>query len=524
MRFNRSDSSRRPVGALLVGALLGLTQAGCGGGSDSPAVGSDPAPPPGGTAPPPGLVVLPPGPVAADCKPGLISGFAGPVGDALTKVIDSGGGGGEGVGAGGDGADGAGAGGSLGQFIDVDVTAEFADGTRFGPVRTDPVKGMVTLVPCNLSPPVLVIFSGAPGSTARYFDEGSGLTVPFAGETLRSVLLRLDRNGGVTPFTDAMFSAATGQFPTTGLASVPGTVRIKAADSWKNPVAVEAAHEKVRAAVNDLLPNIYRIEDLRRLPVAVNADNNRAGSQALTDNQNGIYGAVVAGLAITAASSQANPGGDPALAAQKQLSADLADGVLDRRIGDQSLPVPVGGTAYAYDTFSRQLTTATGQVARRAGAGGLATRTTNIQQVRARSGVNPTASLDWLFSLQSDGRLAITGPTGAPVPPVDPALRFSRIDLLERSAFQRIEAGPTPPAGQNWQNCLVATRCRRQWAARLARRRRQCVRVRDIGRPLAVGCTGEPVGQWKPGRRQHAVRQPGRLRQRDPPYRGRGAL
>jgi hypothetical protein len=461
MKSRRSCDTHRPTSAaLLLGAVLALGMAGCGGGG-SPTVGGDPAPVPGG-APAPGTPadptapdpVAPPPPVAADCQPGIVTGFTGIAGtDALTRVIlGEGDGGGGGVGAGGGGADGVGVGGSLGQFRNVDATVEFADGTRFGPVRVDTTNGMVTLVPCGLQPPVLVTFAGAPGSGARYFDEGANVEVPFEGEVLRSVLSRFDRNGGVTPLTDALVSDVTGLFPTSGLASSgpDNRVRAKAVDSWKDPAAVEASHNRVRAAINDQLPRIYRLQDLRRLPVALNAARLASGSQALPDNQNGIYGAVLGGLAITAAATQANPQ-RPGLAAQKQLSADLADGVLDRRAGDRSL-VAVGEGAYNYDTFSRQLTTATGDVTRRAGAGDLASRAIPIQQVRARAGIDPNAALEWLFSLRSDGRLAISGPPGAAAPPVDAALRFARIDLLERAARTRA----SDPA-DSWQNCLVAT-------------------------------------------------------------------
>ncbi|MBA3479854.1 MAG: hypothetical protein H0T52_15865 [Lautropia sp.] len=108
------------------------------------------------------------------CVPGIIAGFNGPVQDALRRVVSgnpTGGGdspGGIGDGAGDGAAGGVGVGGSLGQLINVDVTAQFASGTTFGPVRVDAdtANGMVTIVPCDLPPPVLVTVAGAiqPGS------------------------------------------------------------------------------------------------------------------------------------------------------------------------------------------------------------------------------------------------------------------------------------------------------------------------------------------------------------------------
>src|SRR5690606_40685984 len=63
--------------------------------------------------------------------------------------------------------------------------------------------------------------------------------------------------------------------------------------AWKDPARVQIAHDEVLAAVNDLLPGIYRLEDLTRLPVMVSQANSQANSGVLTDNQNGVYGAVL---------------------------------------------------------------------------------------------------------------------------------------------------------------------------------------------------------------------------------------
>lgn len=407
------------------------------------------------------LQVIAPTPPVVDCVPGLISGFSGPLRDDVAKVLrptspTTGEGEGIGGGAGTGGADGVGIGGALGQFLSVDVTVEFANGTRFGPVRTDATKGMVTLVPCNLAPPALVTFTGATGSGASYYDEGAGQVLSFEGQTLRGIVSRFDRNGGVTPFTEAMVALALSGAPTNPTGFGPDSAVLKAADSWKDAGRVQASHDAVLRAVNDLLPGIYRIEDLRRLPVIVNATNDQGSSQVLSDNQNGVYGAVVAGLAVAARTVQAT-GTRPALDIQKQLASDLADGVLDRRAGATPVATAAGTGTFSYDTFGRQLTSATGATARKLGAGGLAGRVTVVQRLRGRAGVTTTATPNWVFTLQSDGKLVVTPPAGATAPSIPSSLRFARIDVFDRSSKTRPPASPTPPAADNWQTCFVAT-------------------------------------------------------------------
>ncbi len=396
----------------------------------------------------------------ATCIPGIIAGFDRAIQDEVTRVVsepNAGGGGGDSPGGiGGEGAGGVGVGGSLGQFVNVDVTVQFASGAVFGPVRADSSNGMVTLVPCELQAPVLVTFAGAPGSGAVYFDEHLGAPVQFENQTLRGILTRLDRNGGVTPFTEAMVRRALllGDAVATA-GGRPLKAIEKAADAWKDPARVQIAHDEVRAAVNDLLPGIYRLEDLTRLPVIVNQANSQANSAALTDNQNGVYGAVLAGLAKAAARSQPASTG-PALAIQKQIADDLEDGVLDLRRGAAPVSSEIGGGTYQYDTLAARVTSETGAVAKSLGAGNLKTATVPMQRLRARVGTDFNAAPNWTFTLQSDGVLQIVR-TAAPVlqpPPLPAGARFSRIDVFDRSTRTFAEE-PTPE--DQWQNCFVAT-------------------------------------------------------------------
>ena len=403
-------------------------------------------------------VVVDPG-GGATCVPGLIAGFDKAIQDELTRVVSqpnaSGGGDGPG-GIGGEGAGGVGVGGSLGQFVNVDVTVQFASGAAFGPIRADSSNGMVTLVPCDLQAPVLVTLAGVPGSGATYFDEHLSAPVLFEGRTLRSVLTRLDRNGGVTPFTEAMVRRAL--FLGDAVATAGGRplkAIEKAADAWKDPARVQVAHDEVRAAVNDLLPGIYRLEDLTRLPVIVNQATSQPNSAVLTDNQNGVYGAVLAGLAKAAARSQPASSG-PALAIQQQIADDLEDGVLDLRRAQTPVSAEIGGGTYQYDTLAARVTNETGAVAKSLGAGSLKTATVPVQRLRAKVGTDFEAAPNWSFTLLSDGALQVVrngGPELAP-PTLPAGARFARIDVFDRST----RTTPENPGPEDlWQNCFVAT-------------------------------------------------------------------
>ena len=300
---------------------------------------------------------------------------------------------------------------------------------------------------------MLITFTGAPGSGATYFDEQLGNPASFEGATIRGVLTRLDRNGGVTPFTEAMVrrTIALG-----AQAATDGGLRLKAiekdVDAWKDPARVQIAHDEVLRAVNDLLPGIYRLEDLRRLPVVVGPTNSQPDSGVLTDNQNGGYGAVLGGLAKAAARSQPTSAA-PALAIQQQIADDLQDGVLNLR-KDVATPVPqIGGGTYQYDTLAARLTNETGAVAKSLGAGSLKTATVPVQRLKAKVGTSFSATPNWIFTLLSDGALQIVevgGPTVAP-PTVPAGQRFSRIDVFDRSTRT------IPGSPDSWQNCFVAT-------------------------------------------------------------------
>jgi len=314
-----------------------------------------------------------------NCRPGVIAGFSGSFGDAPISVTapSEGEGGEAGIGGIGEGSPGIGAGGSLGQFSNTDVTVEFASGQRFGPVRVDAEKGMITIVPCGLQPPALVTLTGELGSGAQYFDEALRRSVSFEGLQLRSVITSFERNAGITTFTEAMVrraerNASTAAAPDmagkSGLASLK--TRATPKQAWQSIADVDRAHDDVLNTVNDQLPGVYRLTDLRRLPVILNQNTLQAGSGVLSDDQNGIYGAVLAGIVSTAAANLGREG-SPALQVTAQLADDLSDGVLDLQKDKQ----PVASNkdiAYTPDNlWSFQTINAT-QVAKEAGVGVIA--------------------------------------------------------------------------------------------------------------------------------------------------------
>ncbi len=344
LRGWRNPADRRGSMSLAAALALAVALAACGGGGGNSAVSNS------GTA-------------GGDCSPGLVKGFSGTFDDRPVTVpftTGDGEGAGAGVGGGGDGAAGAGIGGALGQFVNVDVTAEFASGERFGPVRVDDQKGMVTIVPCSLKAPVQVVFAGAPGSGAQYFDEALGRNVSFEGKQLRTVMTSFDRNAGVTSFTEAMVKR------TERLSVEAGE---SASSGWTNVGRVNAAHEEVKVAVNDLLPGNLRLEDLRRLPVILNGSNFTAGSAVLTDTQNGRYGAALAGFAQTGGANL-GPNASPALEINRQFAQDMADGRID--LVDAGNPViGTGPSAYTVQALWTNQTLQTTQSAQIAGSGGL---------------------------------------------------------------------------------------------------------------------------------------------------------
>ncbi len=363
----------------LSGVMACSILAACGGGGD------------GGT---------PPSVVSANCVPGLITGFNAPVSDAIIGNVDlqpgasegQGGGTGDGSGSVG-GGEGVGIGGSDGQYANVDVTVETAQGRIFGPWKVDSDKGMVTFVPCGVPLPAKITFEGI-DANATYYDEGLGRDVSFVGKRRIGVLTTTVVNAGVSPLTEALFERAMAIGSSRGVA-----------EGWKDPSILEQAHREILALVNDQLPGIYRIADLRRLPVPLNSRNDQPGSGALPANDNGRYGAILAGLAKTGATALPYSQ-SPALDVAQSLIADLADGRLDPL---SSTTTTSGPPPYTRETLWTQATVATGATATANGSGELASTVVPIGYVRSKTvGAVPAGAIgETEYVLGSNGVLVV---------------------------------------------------------------------------------------------------------------------
>lgn len=389
------------------------------------------------------------GDLGSACKPGLLSGFGGTIGDEPLRAIadqlggveGSGSSGGDGSGAGGSvgGGEGNGIGGDDGQYRRVHVTVETANGRVFGPWLIDDAKGMVTYVHCGLPLPAKVTFEGK-AADAIYYDEGLGREVSFTGKQRIGLISRYDINVGVTPLTQALYERAM----------AIGRAR-SVAEGWKDPAIVEQAHAELLAAVNDQLPGLYRLTDLRRLPVMLNAANDRADSNALTVNQNGLYGALLAGLAKAGAT--ALPGsGEPALDVARTLIADLVDTRLDLVGAGGALSATDGRLPYTYDTLWSSATVGTGVTAVKNGTGSLRTDAVPIGYVRSKAAPGAAAGsiAETEYVLASNGNLvANLNPASGGGSPRKPAA------TLAFSQLYRFGAGPVVALRRDGLGLLV---------------------------------------------------------------------
>lgn len=303
--------------------------------------------------------------VSSKCKPGVISGFAGPVAtDPLTLIpensVPGGTGGGDGgTGAGVGGGDGAGTGGSLGQFKNTLVVVERADGKEIGRATTDATNGMVTIVPCQYAGPARVRFVGE-RQDSTYFDESLSQAVPFAGKQLCALVPNISKNIGVTPFTDAACAFMDAQNAVNGATPT--------ATAWADKAKIQESNDMVKTQVNQHLASIFRVGDITRLPAIVGGTS----PQQLKDTPNGRYGATLAGL--VRASGEANPSlPSPALALTEILRRDLSDGKLDNFVGTGA-SIAASDSLYAFDALWTRATTGAGDTAKQIGVAGLSAK------------------------------------------------------------------------------------------------------------------------------------------------------
>lgn len=393
------DASRSIVRCARLGSIVTLAAvvAACGGGGGDTAVSG------------------------SICSPGLLSGFGGSVGDpSLNYIIMTGGqpgeGGGGGAGDGGGGVGGGGGegvGGSDGQFTSVHVSLETAAGMIVRPWMLDAETGMVTYVPCQQRPPARVTFAGLE-SAATYYDEGTRRDESFSGRQRFGLLTEAGRNSGVTPLSEALYRR------TQALGEAAGR-----SDGWRDLALIAQAHQEVKASFNDHLPGMYRIEDLTRLPVMLNARNDIDGASTLTPNANGIYGAVLAGLSLTAHTNLPGFEGSGAELGDA-LVKDLADGRLDLAAGDGSPIARVGRTPYSFESLWAHLTVGAGVTAARLGVDGLKNDVIPIGYVQAPAPAGAATGGETVYVLTSGGQLVTTINGAAAVKPAA-TRRFSQL-------------------------------------------------------------------------------------------------
>jgi len=321
------------VGALMALVIVGATMVSCGGG--------------GGSEPP-----APTPPAAASCSNrvsefvGVCSGFPDTANLDWTAGGDGGGGTGDG-GASGDG--GVGAGGDFGQFRNVTLSVFKDDGSLLGSAPTDSVKGMVTIRPGTYRGSLRVELRGGPG--AEYFEEGKNSFVPFPSDrVIRVIVPRVDKNIGITAFTEAAYQLLTQGTAPESVGSNP------------TPAQITAANLRVAQLLNEHFPKALEVADITRLPFIKSAS---VASGSLAANPRGVYG-IVNGAFSKQAALYNTGSSTPTLDAVAQLAEDLRDGVLDGRNGNAPAATAARRT-YDPQTLTGELTSALAHQAERFG-------------------------------------------------------------------------------------------------------------------------------------------------------------
>ena len=263
--------------------------------------------------------------------------------------------GGDGTGGVGDGGasgdGGVGAGGDFGQFKGANVCVFLDDGTQLGCALTDDVKGMVTIKPGrNYRGGLRIELSGTP--TATYYEEGRNTFVPFpADRKIRVWVPSIQRNIGITPFTEAAYRLLT-----------EGSA---AESAGANPTKdqIRAANERVRQSLNEHFPSALHVDDIARLPF-IKSPGLPAGS--MSTDARGRYG-LVNGAFSKQASFHNSDSATPTLDAVRQLADDLLDGRIDGRNG-AAMAGEAAARTYDPNTFTGELSSALAEQAARFGA------------------------------------------------------------------------------------------------------------------------------------------------------------
>lgn len=258
-----------------------------------------------------------------------------------------------GVGGGADGDGGVGAGGDFGQFRNARLIVRYPDGTLVGggEARTDANTGMVTIVPRKgYRGPLYLELHGGDG--ASYYEEGKDAFVDFpAGMVIRAIVPAIDRNIGITPFSEAAYRLLT-----------EGSTAERALNTAQ-PTAAEiaAANARVLGILNLHVPERLRVDDVARLPFI----KSPTIGAAIGIDPRGRYGLVNGAFSKQAA--MFNPERQrPTLDAMAQLSADLLDGVFDGMNGSVGASLADART-YDPHSFTGELSSALAEQAYRFG-------------------------------------------------------------------------------------------------------------------------------------------------------------
>lgn len=350
-----------------------------------------------------------PGPEpASSCTPAVGSAFSG----SSDWVLPA-----SGFGTGADGQGGVGITPTLGGglIVGARVSVSRADGSSIGEALTGP-DGRATLTACGAPGPFLVTVTGS--TTATTVDAsrpGAPVTLPIpATETLRALVPMLDRNIGVTPFTEAAARELLGP-PVTAvdagaLATAADRLRALAAGPALPAAAViNAAHQRVLdGPYKALFPSNLGIVSLLQVPALVGTASPPTG--LLADRAGDRYTLALLGLGTQAALY--NPGlASPALAVASQIARDAADGRVDGLDPSGASVAAAGAAAYDPGRLASKLDAALALAARRQASTALVERLPEVVALAAQGQPSGAAKV---VRLSRDGQAAPLNPDGTP--------------------------------------------------------------------------------------------------------------
>ncbi len=350
-----------------------------------------------------------PGPEpASSCTPAVGSAFSG----SSDWVLPA-----SGFGTGADGQGGVGITPTLGggSIVGARVSVSRADGSSIGEALTGP-DGRATLTACGAPGPFLVTVTGS--TTATTVDAsrpGAPVTLPIpATETLRALVPMLDRNIGVTPFTEAAARELLGP-PTTmvdagALATAADRLSALAAGPALPAAAViNAAHQRVLdGPYKALFPTNLGIVSLLQVPALVGTASPPTG--LLADRAGDRYTLALLGLGTQAALY--NPGlASPALAVASQIARDAADGRVDGLDPSGASVAAAGAAAYDPGRLASALDAALSVAARRQAS---ATLTERLPDTLGLAALGQTSGTPAAVRLGRDGHAAPINADGSP--------------------------------------------------------------------------------------------------------------